>query len=289
MKQSIQVVSPAAEIPKTKPVTDGRILRGVCNWRNLNDENVQAIIQLRSTGATLNKIGATIGCSGTYASSLIRKIKAAHGDHVFERSALTISDAAEKLGVTEEKVRRICTGNEMYCSPRKKGRQHYITSEGFEILRTHPLITRKQICEICGGDFTLTGNHQGKQKTCSKKCKDEYSKNRRAAKLDGTPSVESLVKWHRILYKRIQYRQIPPNETWLAQTQAARHAGLSNSQVWWLRACKIVTIKLDDQKKWRQTKPVSLYAASEMKSAGEAFREYQRTMKKPRKKIKLGN
>ncbi len=196
-----------------------------------------------------------------------------------ERKFWSISKAAAVVGVSHGIVADLVREEEI------PSESYYdevrIFEEGIVKLKKHPRVLGIAHCAICGKEFRVDHGKPGEprkggmpRKICEDPaCKREYDRQQLAAMKNRGASNMRLIGWREKAWKALKIApDLNGEEQWVGLREALKASGgLSTMQVTWLRQTGMV-----------QTRPhpgmkrINLYALSQVKIAGEAFREWNR-------------
>ncbi len=225
--------------------------------------------------ATHKEIGYAIGVTRQYVRQLIMLIAQEHGDTVFEADEVlwTSQEAAEELAVSTSLVRVVCREGEVPHFRRGGQDEILISQEGMNTLKVHPRVTREWTCLVCG---RLFNRHQTSAQMCSDQCARERRIQTRLASMFFKPPPDSLRSWHKNLWQKLRYHRLARDEKWLTIKEAQDLTSLSKMQLRWLGHRRIITTRSHPAKRWNG-RPVTTYAASQVKIAWQVFKRYKQS------------
>jgi hypothetical protein len=218
-------------------------------------------IQQRATNRTLGK---ALSLTKQRASQLMRDIRRNTTEE--ERAVicprwLLAEEAACVAGVCHEIVRTLCRSGDIPALNRTKpGRcsTYVLSPDAVKALLEHPRVTGIRSCIECGLEFrrrVLAASQQ----LCSRACR----KQRRVRLHMGESDASALRGWHRDLYRALRALTRTSDCKWLTMMAAARHAGISGTQLHWLAVKGLIETRLHATKRWRG-RPVTIYPVHEL-------------------------
>lgn len=195
----------------------------------------------------------------------------------------SISKAAAAVGVSHGLVADIIRAKEIPFEL-YYGRVR-ITEEGVAKLKEHPRVTGISHCVICGKEFRIDHREPGEprqggtpHKICDNPdCRKEYDRRQIEAIKSRGASNMRLQGWREKAWQMLKAApDLNGDEQWVGLNEALKYSGgLSIMQVSWLRQTGLVQTQPHPKRK-RNGKPHSLYALSQVQTAGEAFQNWKR-------------
>lgn len=156
-----------------------------------------------------------------------------------------------------------------------------IFEEGIAKLKNHPRVLGIAHCAICGREFRVDHGKPGEprkggmpRKICEDPaCKREYDRQQLVAMKNRGASNMHLIGWREKAWEVLKVTpSLNGDEQWVSLGEALKASGgLSTMQVTWLRQTGMVQTRPHPE-----MKRTNLYALSQVKIAGEAFREWNR-------------
>lgn len=251
------------------------------NQYSLENERVNLVISLVKEGKTLEEIGKILSITRERARQIIEKIRRIHGDEVFavdeKERPLSTKQVAELLNLPIYSVVILFKDGiiPFYCRGKNSARR--VRKADAEAAKSNPVVQRMQkretVCIVCRKTFVLEQTGWAK-KICSLACKKSRDKALSSLRISKPPDESNLRTWKKVLWTKLQSRDLPKNETWISLAEARRRTGLSHMQLIWLRTRKIVKTRPHATRSWRQIKPVSTFASSEMEIVREVYADF---------------
>ncbi len=244
----------------------------------LQDERVQIIKRMcEEEHASMKKIGERLGITKQRVHQLIRKIEKDCNVRIAscDASAITLSEASLRLGITSEKIRRLCQMGKIPCERKGKGGgggSYLLRPEGIAALKAY-YETVERRCSLCSGAFT-TQQFSNRIICARKTCRRERDRLSRFITCRQAPSAESLMGWRKELWKRLQNLELSPEKRWISLIQAVNLSGLSKGQIVRLRMRNVVRT-LPHPHRTRQGHPEHLFSQHDILLAKEVYETYE--------------
>ena len=185
------------------------------------------------------------------------------------RGYLSVEEAAKRLNISTNWVTNKCRTGMLLVFRSSHLKMYFLSPEAMDILWG----MRVRYCCHCDGEIPLSRDPESKY--CSNKCSmdaRQMSQRRRYRLSSGSRVV--LRGWYKQVHERLSRRRKPKVEEWVTFSEAVAISGLSKSQVYGLwRRGSLRTQENDNSTQLRRGgKPERLYAASELRIAGEVYR-----------------